>query len=167
MKRISTLFLLLILVFSLSSARTHKFYVAIFQMDYVAKNKQIQITSRVFIDDIEKAFEKKYNKKFYIGTSRESKETPRYLKEYFKEHLKIKVNNSSKTIKYLGKDVEDDVLVCYYIIPVKEKIETISITNTTLFDAFAEQHNMIHTHINNIKKSLLLTIEKPEALVEY
>jgi hypothetical protein len=34
----------------------------------------LQITSRVFADDLNKALEKKYNKKHYIGTAKESPE---------------------------------------------------------------------------------------------
>ncbi len=160
------IFLITILI-SLSAAGVHKFYVAIFQMDYVPEKNVIQMTSRVFIDDLELAFEKKYDKKFYLGTSREISETKKYLEKYFTEKVKVKVNGSLQPIKYLGKEVEDDVLVCYYTLPASERVTSIEIKNTTLFDMYAEQQNMIHTNINENKKSLLLTIDKPEGILEY
>ena len=47
---------LLITLFVLSSAFTfHKFYVGVFQVDYFKEKKAVQITARLFIDDLEKA----------------------------------------------------------------------------------------------------------------
>jgi hypothetical protein len=54
----------------------------------------LQITSRVFADDLNKALEKKY-KKHYIGTAKESPEDLVLLKKYFAENLTIKVNGQS------------------------------------------------------------------------
>ena len=54
-----------------SSFTLHKFYVGVFQIDYVKEKKAIQITSRLFIDDFEKALHKKHNKHFYITTKDE------------------------------------------------------------------------------------------------
>ena len=167
MKQIIRFIFLTTILISLSAAGVHKFYVAIFQMDYVPEKNVIQMTSRVFTDDLEVAFEKKYEKKFYLGTSREISETKKYLEMYFAEKVKVKINGSLQPIKYLGKEVEDDVLVCYYTIPAPDAVKTMEIKNTTLFDTYAEQQNMIHTNINSNKKSLLLTYDKPEGILEY
>ena len=43
----------------------HKFYVSVTQIDYVAKKNRVEITSRIFIDDLNKVLEKKYNKKIH------------------------------------------------------------------------------------------------------
>ncbi|NDI99356.1 hypothetical protein GWA97_09750 [Flavobacterium sp. LaA7.5] len=167
MKQIARFIFLTFILFSLSAADVHKFYVAIFQMDYIPEKNVIQMTSRVFTDDLELAFEKKYNKKFYLATSREISETKQYLEMYFAEKIIVTVNGTVQPIKYLGKEIEDDVLVCYYTIPTPDGVTTINIKNTTLFDMYAEQQNMIHTNINDNKKSLLLTLDKPQGILEY
>lgn len=166
MKQIKSIIFLALIAFTLVSAGTHKFYVAIFQMDFVPEKEVIQMTSRVFIDDLELAFEKKYGKKFYFGTKKEIPEAKKYLIDYFDKNIEIVVNGEQKAIKYLGREIEDDVLVCYYTIPAK-KVESIEIKNTTLFDAYREQQNMMHTNVNNTKKSLLLTYDKPKGKLEY
>jgi len=51
--------LLGILFLSLSAFAFHKFYVGVFQVEYAAEKKMIQITSRIFIDDLNNAMEKK------------------------------------------------------------------------------------------------------------
>ena len=56
----------IIIVVLLSSFAWHKFYVSVTQIDYVPSKKRIEITHRIFIDDLEKALEKKYKKKVYL-----------------------------------------------------------------------------------------------------
>ena len=62
------LYPLLVLLFLTSSVFTlHKFYMAVYQINYAPEKKMLQITSRIFIDDLNKTLEKKYNKKFNLG----------------------------------------------------------------------------------------------------
>ena len=62
----------ILVLFVLSSAFAfHKFYVGVFQVDYFKEKKAVQITARLFIDDLEKALYKKHNKHFYITTKDE------------------------------------------------------------------------------------------------
>jgi hypothetical protein len=51
-----------------SSFGLHKFYTAIYQIEFVPKKKMIQITTRIFIDDLNEALEKKYKQKVFIAT---------------------------------------------------------------------------------------------------
>jgi hypothetical protein len=80
MKSIVYLFGVFFLEFNLFGF--HKFYVAVYQINFALKG-MLQITSRVFADDLNKALEKKYNKKHYIGTDKESPEDLVLLKKIF------------------------------------------------------------------------------------
>ena len=62
-KRVALLFVL-VLVFLISSFAIHKFYMAIYQINYASEKKMLQVTSRFFVEDLDKALEKKYSKKF-------------------------------------------------------------------------------------------------------
>lgn len=167
MKQITGFIFLLFIGITLSSAGVHKFYVAVFNMEYVPQKKVVQMTSRVFIDDLEAAFLQKYKKRFYLGTSREMPEAKEFIAQYFTEKVIVKVNGSIQQIKFLGKETDDDVMVCYYTIPAKKGVADIQMKNTVLFELFPEQQNIIHTNINNNRKSLLLTNEKREGQLEF
>jgi hypothetical protein len=165
MKRI-VVFLVAFLAVTLISAAAHKYYVAVFQVEYVAKKKELQITSRIFIDDFEKELNKKYNKKFYLGTERELPLND-YLQTYFTEKVKFTINGKAKTIKYLGKEIEDDVIICYFTVPAAEAVKSVSVKNTTLFESFPDQQNYIHIKINSNKKSLLLTNDEQQGTLQF
>lgn len=167
MKVVLKYLFLFLLATGLTSAAMHKFYVAVFQMEYVPAKKVVQMTSRIFIDDLDAELYKKYNKKMYLCTEKEVAEANDYLKKYFSEKIAVKLNGKTRTIKFLGRETEDDVLVCYYTIPAENMVKSIQIKNTVLFDSFDEQQNIIHTNINRNKKSLLLTNDEPQGSLEF
>ena len=113
MKKRIVVALLLVFVFSMSSFGVHKFYMAIYQINYAPEKKMLQITSRIFVDDLNKALEKKYNQKFFLGTDKESAESVDLLKKYLAEKFSIKVNGELKTIHFLSKEMDGDVLISY------------------------------------------------------
>lgn len=163
------IFPLLGLLFMLSSAFVfHKFYVGVFQVNYAAEKKMLQITSRIFIDDLNNAMEKKYHKKTFVGTSKETPADVELLKKYLSEHFLIKVNGQSKLITFLSKEVEaDDVLVCYSRIKDIDKFKTLEISNTILVDWNSEQQNITHISAFDTKRSVLFTESSRKELLKY
>ena len=157
-----------ILFLSLSSFAFHKFYMGVFQVNYAAEKKMIQITSRIFVDDLNKGIEKKYNKKTFIGTEKETPADIDLLKKYLSENFSVKVNGQLKTIAFLSKELEaDDVLVCYSRIIAVEKFKTLEISNTVLVDWNAEQQNITHISAFGTKRSVLFTESSRKEVLKY
>jgi len=157
-----------ILFISLSSFAFHKFYMGVFQVNYVTEKKMIQITSRIFIDDLNDGMEKKYRKKTSAGTEKETQEDVELLKKYLAENFSIKINGQLKPITFLSKEVEaGDVLVCYSRIKDIDKFKTIEISNTILVDWNPEQQNITHVTAFGIKKSVLFTESSRKELLKY
>ena len=162
-------FILFLIVCSLtiSSFEMHKFYVSVTQINFAQDKKTIQITNRIFIDDLNNALEKKHKKKFYIGSTKETEEEIQLLKNYINDNFSIKVNNKLKPTVYLDKEIEDDVIILYQVIRDVPKINSLQIKNTALFDFLPEQQHIIHTQILGKKISALLTFENREELLKY
>ncbi|WP_396165451.1 DUF6702 family protein [Flavobacterium sp.] len=159
---------LLVILFSFLSAFTlHKFYVGVFQIDYFKEKKAVQITARLFIDDLEKALYKKHNKHIYITTKDEIAEANTLIANYLSEKLKIKINNKSQSLQFLTKEQEDNIVICYLKIPFKDNIKDLEITNTVLSDIFKEQQNLVHLNLNSNKKTLLFTNTETNQKLKY
>ena len=167
MKKIIVYTFLGFLFFATSSFVLHKFYVAVYQVNFALEKKMLQITSRIFVDDLNKALEKKYSKKAFFGTEKESPEDLILVKKYFSENLQFKVNGQSKTIQFLSKELEGDVLICYFSIKEVTKINTLEIQNSILVDWNSEQQNIMHFTIMGIKKSLLFTDSNRGEMLKY
>jgi hypothetical protein len=168
MKKNLTRFILpLILVVLLSSFAWHKFYVSVTQIDYVPNKKRIEITHRIFIDDLEKALEKKYKKKVYLTSTKESSDAETLIKNYLKENIKISINKKPQEIVYLAREVEGDVLIFYTKIAISKKINTFEIFNSLLIDIYKEQQNIVHVNINGNKNSFLFTNSETKQKIDY
>jgi hypothetical protein len=159
---------LLIFCFILcSSFELHKFYVSVTQIDYVQNKKRIEITSRIFIDDLEKALTKKYQKKPNITSSNELPEAEEWIKTYVKEKIKISINKKPQVIEYLTKEVEGDVLIVYTKIAISKKINTFEIYNALLTEVYSDQQNIVHINIDSNKRSILLTNSVFQEKIDY
>ena len=168
MKKRLTYSLLVILFLSLTAFSFHKFYMGVFQVNYAAEKKMIQITSRIFIDDLNNGMEKKYHQKTFVGTDKETQTDIDLLKKYLSENFTIKINGQSKPITFLSKEVEsNDVLVCYSRIKDINTFKTIEISNIILVDWNAEQQNITHISAFGTKKSVLFTESSRKELLKY
>ena len=156
----------MVLFFMLTSLSAHKFYVAIYQINHAKEKKMLQITARLFIDDINEAIEKKYNKKAYLASDKETPEQVELLKKYLSEKFIIKVNNQQKSMIFVSKETEDNVLICYLKILDVAKITSIEVENSIIMENHFDQQNIIQANFNGSKRSLLLTSESFKGMLK-
>lgn len=145
-----------ILFFGLISASVHKFHIALYQIEFATEKKMLQITSRIHIDDLEKALEKKYKKKIFIASEKNSAEELLF-KEYVINRFSIKVNGQTKPLNFLSKEVDGDELVCYLNIKNIAKINALEIYNSVLIEVFSDQQNLVNVSVLGEKQSYLFT----------
>ncbi len=134
----------------------HTFYISITQVQYNEDTDAIEVSMKLFTDDLEKALEARTTERLYLNTEKENKKADLLLREYLKRHFKITVDDKEHEINFLGKEYEDDATWCY--IEVKNiggKLEKINIQNSTLTDTFDGQANLVHCSYKGKKKSLL------------
>ncbi|MDG2433597.1 DUF6702 family protein [Flavobacterium sp.] len=167
-KGTSYLFLLTVFLL-LTSFTAHKFYLGIYQVNYAPEKKMLEITSRIFIDDLNKALEKKYKRKaFHIGTAEETDQEVTLFKKYLAENFIVKINGQVKPIVFLSKETaEDDVLVCYSKIVAVPKMNSIEIFNAVLIDWSSEQQNITHVTAFGTKKTILFTDSSRNGVLKF
>ena len=156
-----------LLFLTLTSFSVHKFYVALYQVNYAQEKKMLQITTRLFIDDLNNTLEKKYQKKINLGSEKETEEDLNLFKKYFAEKFSVKVNGQTKTLLFLSKEMEGDVLICYFSIKDIHKINTLEIYNSVITDNISEQQNIMHFNVSGVKNTLLLTESNTKGLLKY
>ena len=157
MKKNTFYTLIAIIFLTLSSFGIHKFYVSIYQINYASEKKMLQITSRLFVDDVNAVLYKKFGKKTFLGEKNESQEDVNLMKKYILDNFSLKVNGQLKPINYLSKEIEGNVIICYYNIKDISKIKSLEVKNSALIELNSEQQNIIQSTIYGEKQSLLLT----------
>jgi hypothetical protein len=157
---------LLFIFFGSTAMGLHRFYTAIYQINYVAEKKMIQITTRIFADDLNDALKNQYHKNTFLGTEKETPEDIVLMKKYLSENFKLTVNGKPQDMNYLSDEVEDNVFICYLNIKDVSKIYSLAIENSILIEIHPEQQNIIQFNNNGTKKSLLLSSETTKGMLK-
>lgn len=145
-------FLLLLPLFSFTVL--HEYYVSITQVDYSEKTKALQITTRLFEDDLEFALRKHYGDTLRLSKYPEN--VDKHLANYLKRFFKVTINGELVKLNYIGKEYDDGVALCYLEVENVARIKSIEISNTILFDIYENQENIIRTNINSKPKTFVL-----------
>lgn len=158
---------IIILATTLCSFDTHKFYVSVTQIEYVTEQQSLQIISRIFIDDLESLLQERYDTAIVLGEKEETPKVNTYLEKYINQKLKIKIDNKEVVFNFLGKEYEDDLIICYLEIVNIKTLKSIEVSNEVLMDLFEGQQNIIHIKKGKSRKSLILENGKSAGVLKF
>lgn len=139
----------------------HPFYVSISEINYKSETKSLEISLRIFTDDLENAIQDWSHKKLYLGESNEITQADSLLKQYIFQVLSIEIEDEKLKLIYLGKEVEQELTWIYLETNNITDFDKITISNRLLFQSFPSQTNLIHLNHRQKTKSLLLTKNNP------
>jgi len=146
----------------------HPFYVSIATVDYNQEAQRVEISCRIFYDDLEtalKASEKATAVDLIHPANRQ--EMDRLLGRYLTRHLRLSVNDHPQELHYLGYEIEDDVAWCYLEANGINALQRIAVDNRILFDQFAKQSNILHVTAYGERKSTKLDNPEHRAVFDF
>jgi hypothetical protein len=138
----------------------HKFYVSVFIVEFNEIKKTLEITSQVFIDDMEMLFRNKNIELDLYSISDINSDS--LIKDYFMSIFKIKKGTEILEYEFLGKQIVDDILNCYMEVKNISIKDSLIIENKLFIDLYDSQKNIIHFKGKNNNKSFLMNYEKTE-----
>lgn len=159
--------LLILLLPLLAFTVAHKFYISVTSVEYSDKDRALQITTRIFIDDFEKVLQERYGIKGSLATKEESDMADAYIEKYLRTKFMVEINDRPVDFDFLGKEYDNDIMICYLEVS-KIDISTatsISVENAVLMDIFEEQKNVVHFKLGNQKKSFVLIRENNKGML--
>ena len=127
-------------------------------VEYNEKEKSLQISVHIFIDDLEESLKKEGHTKLFICTERESTQAEKHIESYLRKNLSFSVNGKSSAYTFVGKEGSSDMSAVwiYLEIPVNGKIKTINIKNSLLLREFDDQKNLVHVIGPNKKEGTVI-----------
>jgi len=158
---------LILLIPLLAFTVAHKFYISVTSVEYSDKDRALQITTRVFIDDFEKVLQERYGIQGNLATKDESPQVNEFIGKYLKAKFSLEVNGQNVSYDVLGKKYDNDIMILYLEVPKIDfnSISTISVQNEVLMDMFMEQKNVVHFKLGNQKKSFVLIRENNKGML--
>ncbi len=154
-----SILLIFVIALSLSSFTVlHKFYVSVTNINYVEEDQALQITSRLFVDDLEELLKERYDIEGLLGTDKETAIADKYIEKYLNTKFLLYLDDEKVSYNFLGKKYDNDVVICYLEVEnvLLDTIKTIEVQNEILTDLFDEQKNLVHIKYEGKKKSFVL-----------
>ncbi|MCU7615305.1 hypothetical protein N0B16_12735 [Chryseobacterium sp. GMJ5] len=151
------LFLLSFFLFLSFTDEKHPYHVGSVEINYNSTSKTFEITGRFFLDDLEDALHKKYDKPLHFNDAKYKIQLNEALKNYSSEYLKLKTGNKFLKVSYIGYE-EDNESVNIFL--ESEKIENpkkIEAAVSFLYNLFDDQINIVHIIVKGKRKSEKLT----------
>lgn len=141
----------------------HDFHVSVMRVDYNPETKALEVTLKLFTDDIEKSLEELGAPALRLGSPRELPESDTIFSEYLNNRLAFFVDDQQMAFDFLGKEVEmDNTTWCYLEVKGIESFTSLRIQNKVLMELFDDQTNLVNIFAFGKKKSFLLRGGLPE-----
>ena len=145
----------------------HPLYISIIEVNHNAKDKELEISVRIFTDDFEAALKKNGAVKIDLTHPADKTAAEKLVSAYILNHLQLKVDNQILPLHFIGFEQQQESIWTYFEIPYTPTPKKLEVTTTVLYDYQEKQINIIHVKVHNDEKSYRLDNPKSYAAFEW
>lgn len=145
------------------AAQQHPFYISVTEINHNSKDQTLEISCKMFFDDLEQTLEHNYKTQLDITDAQQKSTTDKLIADYVKRHLAIVANNKPAALQYVGYEVDKESAYCYFQIGSVANVKKLTITNSLLYDFNTGQINIMHVIVNGHRQSTKLDYPKQQA----
>ncbi|HEY0169984.1 MAG TPA: DUF6702 family protein [Pyrinomonadaceae bacterium] len=133
----------------------HKFYTSLARVEYNPGEKSVEITLRVFADDLELALKRRAGRAVSLERT---KDAERLVLEYLRDTFEIKNRDGqSKTLKWVGMELRAGVAWLYVEAEMPEGLAGARLRDQVLFELFPKQVNTVSVSYPGASGDLVFT----------
>jgi hypothetical protein len=154
-----------LLFFPLFFCSFHPYYMSVTELNYNAKEKALQGSVKMFVNDLENSLKKITGKTADLIHPVDTTKTNKLLSGYLESRLRVTVNGNVKPLKIIGFEQEAENIWVFLEVRNCPIPGTISIHNSILYESLKEQINIVHVEVKGIKKSHKLV--NPESTAKF
>lgn len=134
----------------------HPFYIAVTEINLNTSDKTLEVSCKMFADDLEQIIEKNKHTQLDISADKDKPKFDSYIPDYINNHLSVSVDGKPLNLSYIGFEKEKESAYCYFQAENVSSLKKIDIHNSILHDFTAEQINIIHVIVNGKRQSTKL-----------
>jgi hypothetical protein len=151
----------------ISNVSTHPIYVSVIEIEHNAKGKTLEISCKLFTDDLEKVLRTTYKMPVDLINPKDRPAMDRLINDYVQKHFKVSADNRPQSLKYIGFEQEEEGIYCYFEVENVASVKTIGIINNLLYEDKPEQMGLLHITVNGTRKSTKLVNPDDKAVVNF
>ncbi len=142
----------------------HPFYVSICQVDFNPKTKSLEVTFKINTADLESALA---SQGLHLEPGQSVKKSGDIIFRYLLDTVSFEIDTQEVQFVFVGHEVERDLTYCYVEIPKIDSMNTLTVTDTILFESFEEQTNIVNINYKGQKRSMRLLRNKAKDTAEF
>ena len=145
----------------------HPFFVSVTEINHNAGDKNLEISCKIFTDDLETALTKSTGTKVDLFNARDKHLAEKQIAAYIKKHLVMKLDNKPVTLEFVGFERENEAVWSYLQVAYTPAPKKVDINNDLLYDAFNQQINLMHISVGGNRKSTKLNYPDASASFQF
>ena len=145
------------LTFLMSSANLHPIFVSVTEIEHNTKDNTVEVSCKLFANDFEKALRNQFNVTIDLLQPKDRKALDQLVNKYLQLHLKLWVENTPVSIKYIGYEVVEEAIISYFQVDNIASIKNITVQDNILYEMSPEQISLIHIIVGGNRKSTKLS----------
>jgi hypothetical protein len=145
----------------------HPFYVSVTEIDQNAKDKTLEISCKIFINDFETALEKTFNSKVDLNNAKSKDANDKMISAYIMKHFQIAVDGKPQPLQFVGSEDKSESVWSYFQVNNVASVKKIDIRTNILYESFESEINILHVTVSGNRKSLEVTNPSSNASFEW
>jgi hypothetical protein len=126
------------------------------EIKHDAATNELQISSRIFADDLENVLKKQSRQAVDIIHPTNRPQTDSLIAAYVSKHLVITVDGKAVKLHYIGYKIEEEAAWCFLEAENIKPFKQVHVKDDILYSEHPNQINMIHVILHDERKSTKL-----------
>ena len=143
----------------------HPIFVSVTTIDHNMANKTLEVSCKIFTDDLETTLRKKYNKKVDLLDVTLNEAMKPMVNDYIKKHLVITADGKLANMQFIGFEQQEEGIISYFEVKDVATVKKIEVMDNILYDEKPQQMEIIHVTVKGQRKSSRL--DNPEEKVSF
>nr|WP_249207322.1 DUF6702 family protein [Chitinophaga hostae] len=145
----------------------HPFYASVTEISHNADKKELQVSCRIFADDLENTLKAQYKTTFDISRPANRKQVEDYIAAYLSQHLIITLDGKNVPLHFIGYKIEEDAVWSFLEAENVTTPKKVQVRNNVLYERHPTQTNMVHVLVGGERKSAKLDNPKDMAVMGF
>ena len=138
---------------SSSPEAMHPFYVSVTEISHNAGEKNLEISCKLFADDLEDVLKQNYKKPVDFTDTKQQKDWDALVRDYISRNLKLQADGKALSLQYVGFEKDKESVYCYFEAGGQAAPKKLDVSNSILQDFTEKQINILHVTVNGNRKS--------------
>ncbi len=155
------------LMFLCANMGAHPLYITVTEISHNAKEKILEVSCKMFTNDLETVLEKMTGVKVDLSASEKKAADDKLIETYVEKHLQVKCDGKPVALHFIGSEKEADGTWSYFQVNDIPAVKKIDVVNNLLYESFEQEINIMHVTVGGERKSTRLDNPASSATFEF